>query len=222
MDINIEPSWKRVLETEFVQDYFVQLATDVKTEYILNQPPIYPPAQDIFKAFDLCPFDSVRVVILGQDPYHGPGQAHGLAFSVQDGIKTPPSLKNIYKEIASDLDKKVPESGNLERWAMQGVLLLNATLTVADGQPGSHRGRGWERFTDAVIQTISDKNEQVVFMLWGNYARSKAKLINKEKHYILEAPHPSPLSAHAGFFGCKHFSKANHYLEKHGLTPIDW
>lgn len=218
----MEPSWKRVLQTEFTQEYFTQLTAATKAEYLLNQPPIYPPARHIFRAFDLCPFDSLKVVILGQDPYHGAGQAHGLAFSVQDGIKTPPSLKNIYKEIVSDLGKDIPESGNLERWARLGVLLLNATLTVVEGRPGSHQGRGWERFTDAVIQTVSDKKEHVVFMLWGNFARSKAALINQEKHCILEAPHPSPLSAHAGFFGCKHFSQANHYLEKNNMTPIDW
>jgi uracil-DNA glycosylase len=212
MDIEIESSWKTVLKPEFAKDYFQQLTAEVKTDYLLNQPPVYPPAQYIFNAFKLCPFDEVKVVILGQDPYHGPNQAHGLSFSVQDGVRTPPSLQNIYKEIRSDLGKDIPESGNLERWAKQGVLLLNATLTVLKGQPGSHQGKGWEQFTDAVIERVSNEKNHVVFLLWGNFARSKAKLIDSTKHCILEAPHPSPLSAH----------KTNNYLKKQGLTPIDW
>lgn len=220
MQINIAPSWKKVLEPEFKKDYFKQLAVEVRAAYLAG--PVYPPPQEVFSAFTLCPFDEVQVVILGQDPYHGPGQAHGLSFSVKDGIKTPPSLKNMYKEIQTDLGKDIPESGNLERWAKQGVLLLNATLTVLPGQPGSHQGKGWEEFTDATIQTISDQKEHVVFLLWGNFARSKAALIDSNKHLILEAPHPSPFSANTGFFGCKHFSKTNEYLKQQGLREIDW
>lgn len=222
MDIKIAESWKKLLAEEFSKDYFKQLLTEVKADYLLNDPPIYPPAKLIFNAFELCPFDRVKVVILGQDPYHGPGQAHGLSFSVQDGVKTPPSLQNIYKEIASDLNKEIPESGNLEHWAKQGVLLLNATLTVKRSQPGSHQGKGWEAFTDSVIKKVSEEKEHVVFLLWGNFARSKASLIDSSKHLILEAPHPSPFSAHSGFFGCKHFSKTNEYLLKHSLPEINW
>lgn len=183
---------------------------------------VYPPQELIFNAFEHCHFEDVKVVILGQDPYHGEGQAHGLAFSVPDGIKKPPSLQNIYKELYSTIDRTIPESGNLERWAAQGVLLLNTTLTVEAGKAGSHRGLGWEQFTDAVIQAISDKKEHVVFMLWGNDAKQKGKNIDTAKHLILTAPHPSPLSAHTGFFGCKHFSRANEYLKEHGKKPIVW
>ena len=220
MDVNIEPSWKKVLEPEFQKDYFKQLSNEVREAYLNG--PVYPPPKEVFNAFTLCPFDEVKVVILGQDPYHGPGQAHGLSFSVKDGVKTPPSLKNMYKEIQADLGKDIPESGNLERWAKQGVLLLNATLTVLPGQPGSHQGKGWEEFTDATIEAISKEKEHVVFLLWANFARSKAGLIDSSKHCILESPHPSPFSAHNGFFGSKHFSKTNEYLKSHKLDEIDW
>jgi uracil-DNA glycosylase len=222
MDINIESTWKTVLAPEFSKDYFKQLTASVKADYLLNDPPVYPPAELIFNAFNCCPYHSVRVVIIGQDPYHNPHQSHGLSFSVPDGVKLPPSLQNIYKEINHDLGKERPRSGNLERWAKQGVLLLNATLTVLENKPGSHQGKGWEEFTDAVIRTISQDKQNVVFLLWGNYARSKAALIDGSTHLILEAPHPSPLSARTGFFGCKHFSQANTYLTAHGYTPIDW
>jgi len=220
MQVKIEPSWQKALQAEFDKPYFQTLAKEIKNAY-LNKT-VYPPPKYIFNAFNLCPFDKVKVVIIGQDPYHGPGQAHGLCFSVPEKVKIPPSLQNIYKEIASDLGKELPDSGNLEHWAKQGVLLLNATLTVEAGRAGSHQGKGWETFTDAVIKTISDQKEHVVFLLWGNYARAKAKLIDSKKHLILEAAHPSPLSAHNGFFGCRHFSKTNEYLKEHSLTPIDW
>lgn len=220
MDIQIETSWKKILKPEFEKDYFKALAGEVRSAYLAG--PVYPPPQEIFNAFTLCPFEDVKVVILGQDPYHGEGQAHGLSFSVKDGVKTPPSLQNMYKEIQADLGKDIPESGNLERWAKQGVLLLNATLTVLPGQPGSHQGLGWEEFTDATIKAISDQKEHVVFLLWGNFARSKASIIDSSKHLILEAPHPSPFSAHSGFFGSRHFSKTNDYLKSHGLSAIDW
>lgn len=220
MDVQIEPSWKLALETEFSKPYFEELTKTVKSAYQTNT--IFPAPQNIFRALDLCPFDKVKVVILGQDPYHGQGQAHGLAFSVPDGVKTPPSLKNIYKEIKSDLGIDVPETGNLERWAKQGVLLLNATLTVEASQPGSHQGLGWETFTDAIIKTISEQKEHVVFLLWGKYAQAKKSLIDETKHLILQAPHPSPFSAHTGFFGCKHFSQTNEYLKQYGLSEIEW
>jgi uracil-DNA glycosylase len=220
MEVKIEPSWKEILKEEFEKDYFVDLTSDIKRAYL--SAPIYPPPQYIFNAFNLCPFAKVKVVILGQDPYHGRGQAHGLSFSVPKGIRIPPSLKNIYKEIETDLGLTVPESGNLERWATQGVLLLNATLTVEAGKPASHQGLGWEKFTDAVIKKISDEQRHVVFLLWGNFARSKAPLIDTVKHLVLEAPHPSPFSVHSGFFGCKHFSKTNYYLKSHGQSEISW
>ena len=220
MSVTIEESWAAVLQAEFVQDYFTNLSQEVRQAYLSQT--VYPSPKLVFNAFQLCPFDKVRVVILGQDPYHGPGQAHGLSFSVPEGVQTPPSLQNMYKEIESDIGTPVPKSGNLERWAKQGVLLLNATLTVQARQAGSHQGWGWEQFTDAVIRKVSEDREHVVFMLWGNYARSKAGLIDWEKHLILEAPHPSPLSAHRGFFGCRHFSQANAYLKEHSLTPIEW
>lgn len=220
MDVNIEPTWKAALAEEFEKPYFANLTATVKAAYLERI--VYPPPAQVFNAFALCPFDAVKVVILGQDPYHGPGQAHGLCFSVPDGVRTPPSLQNIYKEIKADLGITVPESGNLERWATQGVLLLNATLTVEAGNAGSHQGLGWEKFTDTVIKTISDQKEHVVFLLWGSYARSKAALIDLNKHCILEAPHPSPLSAHRGFLGCRHFSQTNQYLAAHGLTTISW
>jgi uracil-DNA glycosylase len=220
MDVRIESSWKKALETEFEKPYFADLSKAVKGSYLSSV--VYPAPKNVFNAFSLCPFDQVKVVILGQDPYHGAGQAHGLSFSVPDGVKTPPSLQNIYKEIKSDLGNEVPASGNLERWAKQGVLLLNATLTVEQSKPGSHQGLGWETFTDAVIKTISDQKEHVIFLLWGNFARSKAALIDRSKHLVLEAPHPSPFSAHSGFFGCKHFSKTNKYLTEHDLLEISW
>lgn len=216
----MEPSWKDALSTEFEKDYFKDLITEVSAFYL--DTPVYPPPQYIFNAFSLCPLEKVKVVILGQDPYHGVGQAHGLSFSVPRGIRIPPSLKNIYKEIESDTGATIPESGNLEHWATQGVLLLNATLTVEANKPGSHQKLGWEEFTDTVIKKVSDKQEHVVFLLWGNYARAKRALIDDSKHLILEAPHPSPLSAYTGFFGCKHFSKTNDYLLKNAQSPINW
>ena len=218
--IRIEPSWKTALATEFSAPYWSALSDFVKQEYASTT--VYPPPKLIFNAFDTCPFEAVRVVILGQDPYHGARQAHGLSFSVPDGTKVPPSLKNIYKELHDDVGKDIPQVGNLERWAEQGVLLLNATLTVRAGSPGSHQGKGWEQFTDAVIRKLSDEREHLVFMLWGNYAKAKGAYIDRTKHLVLEAAHPSPYSAHSGFFGCKHFSKANEYLKKNGSTPILW
>jgi uracil-DNA glycosylase len=220
MDVKIEPTWKAVLEEEFGKSYFSELTATVREAYLHKT--IYPLPPFIFNAFELCPLDQVKVVIIGQDPYHGPGQAHGLCFSVPEGVRIPPSLRNIYKEIQDDIGCDLPESGNLERWAKQGVLLLNATLTVEAGNAGSHQGLGWETFTDAVIKTISDQKEHVVFLLWGSYARSKATLIDRSKHLILEAPHPSPLSAYRGFLGCKHFSQTNAYLAKQGLEQIEW
>jgi uracil-DNA glycosylase len=220
MEVQIEPSWKTALTDEFEKDYFKELAGQVRDAYLAGA--VYPPPQLVFNAFTLCPFDAVKVVILGQDPYHGPGQAHGLSFSVPDGVRPPPSLQNIYKEIAADIGTAVPESGNLERWAAQGVLLLNATLTVAARQPNSHHPFGWEHFTDAVIKTISDKKEHVVFLLWGRFAQQKEALIDTNKHLVLKASHPSPFSAASGFFGCKHFSQTNQYLTEHGREPIAW
>ena len=220
MQVKIEKSWQEVLQTEFDKPYFENLVGFVKQEYASNT--IFPPAGQIFNAFNTCPFNNVKVVILGQDPYHGPGQAHGLCFSVNDGIQFPPSLQNIFKEITSDLGIPAPKTGNLTRWAEQGVLLLNATLTVRASQAGSHQGKGWEEFTDAVIKTISEKAENVVFILWGSYAIKKKSLINASKHCILTAPHPSPLSSYRGFFGSKHFSQTNTYLTSKGKTPIEW
>ena len=220
MQVKIEKSWQEVLQTEFDKPYFENLVGFVKQEYASNT--IFPPAGQIFNAFNTCPFNNVKVVILGQDPYHGPGQAHGLCFSVNDGIQFPPSLQNIFKEITSDLGIPAPKTGNLTRWAEQGVLLLNATLTVRASQAGSHQGKGWEEFTDAVIKTISEKAENVVFILWGSYAIKKKSLINASKHCILTAPHPSPLSSYRGFIGCKHFSQTNTYLTSKGKTPIEW
>jgi len=222
MQINIETSWREMLQMEFGKLYFKNLSRAVHEECVSKSKVIYPTAENIFNAFSLCPFDQVRVVILGQDPYHGDGQAHGLSFSVPHGVKIPPSLKNVYKEIKADIGGVISESGNLEHWATQGVLLLNATLTVEAGKPGSHQGLGWETFTDAVIKTISDKKVHIVFMLWGNFARSKALLIDKSKHLVLEAPHPSPFSAYTGFFGCRHFSKTNDYLKENGFLGIEW
>lgn len=220
MQVKIEKSWQEVLQVEFDKPYFESLVSFVKQEYASNT--IFPPAGQIFNAFNTCPFNNVKVVILGQDPYHGPGQAHGLCFSVNDGIQFPPSLQNIFKEITSDLGIPAPKTGNLTRWAEQGVLLLNATLTVRASQAGSHQGKGWEEFTDAVIKTISEKAENVVFILWGSYAIKKKSLIDASKHCILTAPHPSPLSSYRGFFGCKHFSQTNTYLTSKGKTPIEW
>lgn len=220
MQVKIEKSWQEVLQPEFDKPYFENLVGFVKQEYASRT--IFPPAGQIFSAFNTCPFNDVKVVILGQDPYHGPGQAHGLCFSVNDGIPFPPSLQNIFKEISSDLGLQIPSSGNLTRWAEQGVLLLNATLTVRASQAGSHQGKGWEEFTDSVIKIISEKAENVVFILWGSYAIKKKALIDASKHCILTAPHPSPLSSYRGFFGCKHFSKTNEYLQSVGKTPIAW
>ena len=220
MQVKIEKSWQEVLQPEFDKPYFESLVGFVKQEYASRT--IFPPAGQIFNAFNTCPFNNVKVVILGQDPYHGPGQAHGLCFSVNDGIPFPPSLQNIFKEISSDLGLQIPSSGNLTRWAEQGVLLLNATLTVRASQAGSHQGKGWEEFTDSVIKIISEKAENVVFILWGSYAIKKKALIDASKHCILTAPHPSPLSSYRGFFGCKHFSKTNEYLQSVGKTPIAW
>ncbi len=220
MDVRIAQSWKEKLNGEFTKDYFERLIAFVKSEYQTTT--VYPPGREIFRAFDCCSFDDVRVVIIGQDPYHGIGQANGLCFSVRDGVRMPPSLVNIFKEIKQDLDKPIPASGDLGRWAEQGVLLLNATLTVRASSPGSHQNKGWESFTDEVIRVISDQKENVVFLLWGAYAQKKGEIINRNKHYVLMSAHPSPFSADRGFFGCKHFSKANQYLKSKGLKEIDW
>lgn len=220
MDVKIESGWKHILNEEFEKPYFKELTTFVRHEY--NSQMVFPPASQIFNAFDQCPFDNTKVVIIGQDPYHDVNQAHGLCFSVNDGIKIPPSLRNIYKEIHLDLGQTPPNSGNLLHWAQQGVLLLNATLTVRAHQAGSHQKKGWETFTDAVIKKISDKKEHVVFLLWGAYAQKKSELIDHNKHLILKSVHPSPLSASRGFFGNKHFSTTNSYLIDHKLKPIQW
>lgn len=220
MSVAIEPSWKVHLEEEFKKPYFQELTEFVKNEYQTGT--VYPHPKNLFRAFELTPFDKVKVVILGQDPYHGPGQAHGLSFSVIEGVRNPPSLQNIFKELASDGGETPEVAGDLTRWATQGVLLLNATLTVRAGAAGSHQGRGWERFTDAVIKKLSEEREHLVFILWGNYARSKKTLIDTEKHCIIESAHPSPLSAYGGFFGSKPFSRANAYLTEHGVEPIVW
>jgi uracil-DNA glycosylase len=219
-DVRLHPSWKAVLGEEFAKPYFEDLISFVKQEYTTNR--VYPPGNRIFSALDHTPFESVKVVILGQDPYHGPGQANGLCFSVNEGIAIPPSLRNIFSEIKSDLNIAIPENGNLERWADQGVLLLNATLTVRAHQAGSHQNKGWETFTDAVINALSTEREGLVFMLWGGYARKKGAIINTGKHFVLSAPHPSPLSAHRGFLGCRHFSKCNRFLAKNGKEEIKW
>lgn len=220
MTVKIEESWKKQLREEFEKEYFLKLTDFVKEEY--GQKRIYPPGSLIFSAFDHCSFDDVKVVIVGQDPYHGPGQANGLCFSVADGVRHPPSLQNIFKEIQSDLGLPIPSSGNLERWADQGVLLLNATLTVEASRAGSHQNQGWEAFTDKVLEVVSNNKEHIVFLLWGAYAQKKGAILNGEKHLILKSPHPSPFSAHSGFFGNKHFSKTNQYLTSKGLTPINW
>lgn len=220
MNIKIESSWKEILKDEFDKEYFKNLIGFVKKEY--DTQTVYPPGPKIFNAFDKCPFDQVKVVLIGQDPYHGPNQANGLCFSVSDGIPKPPSLKNIFKEINKDLGLPIPESGNLERWAKQGVFLLNATLTVRGNSPGSHQKKGWEDFTDAVIQKVSQKKKNVVYLLWGAYAQKKGSIIDPENNLILKAAHPSPFAAEKGFFGCKHFSKTNEYLQSQQLEPIDW
>ncbi len=222
MEINpqIEASWKEVLQEEFVKQSFLELKEFLMDEK--SKHTIYPPGGLIFNAFKITPFQEVRVVVLGQDPYHGPGQAHGLCFSVPQGIMPPPSLVNIFKEIERDLGIPVPKTGNLEKWARQGVLLLNATLTVRANQPGSHQRRGWEPFTDAVIQKLSANRVGLVFLLWGKFAGEKGCLIDTKKHYVLKAAHPSPFSAYNGFFGCRHFSRTNEILQKHGLDEIDW
>lgn len=218
--IDIEPSWHEVLRDEFKKPYFAGLVQFVKLQYANFV--CYPPGKLIFNAFNQCPFDKVKVVLIGQDPYHEPGQAQGLCFSVGDGVKFPPSLKNIFAEIQSDLGIDVPQSGDLTRWAKQGVLLLNATLTVREHAAGSHQNMGWETFTDEVIRKVSEGRENVVFMLWGSYAQSKAKLIDASRHCVLKSAHPSPLSAYRGFFGNHHFSICNQYLQQHGMEPIQW
>lgn len=220
MEVKIAESWKSHLKKEFDKEYFKKLIEFLKEDKKTHT--IYPPGSKIFNTFDKCPFDKVEVVILGQDPYHGEGQANGLCFSVSDHVKMPPSLKNIFKEIHNDLGKAMPETGNLERWAEQGVLLLNATLTVRADTAGSHQGKGWEEFTDEVIRIVSAQKQHLVFMLWGAYAQKKEELIDGKKHLILKSAHPSPFSADRGFFGNKHFSKANDYLIKQGKKPIEW
>jgi uracil-DNA glycosylase len=220
MDVKIAPDWKAELNTEFQKDYFSALADFVREEYKTKT--IYPPAKLIFNAFDQCPWDDVRVVIIGQDPYHGPGQANGLCFSVNPGVPNPPSLRNIFKEIGNEFEKQTPENGDLTRWANQGVLLLNATLTVRDGEAGSHQGKGWEQFTDRVIEIINSKKENLVYMLWGGFARKKKNLIDSKSNLILESAHPSPLSSYRGFFGNDHFKKANEYLRGQYKEDIDW
>ncbi|MBP3738710.1 MAG: uracil-DNA glycosylase [Muribaculaceae bacterium] len=220
MSVRIEEGWKQALSAEWESPYFAQLSQFVHAEYRTRQ--VFPPGRQIFAAFDATPFDQVKVVILGQDPYHGDGQANGLCFSVNDGVPFPPSLLNIFKEVHDDTGAPIPASGDLSRWAQQGVLLLNATLTVAAHQPGSHQGHGWEQFTDAAIRALAERREHLVFILWGSYAIKKGAFIDKARHLVLTSPHPSPLSAHRGFFGNHHFSLANDYLQRHGQTPIQW
>ena len=220
MNVRIDESWRQVLHPEFDKPHFELLTNFVRNAYRTTQ--CFPPAGQIFRAFDLCPFNRVRVVIIGQDPYHDFNQAHGLCFSVQDGVRVPPSLENIYKELNRDLGKPIPTSGNLTHWAEQGVLLLNATLTVEAHRAGSHQGKGWEELTDAAIQALNNRRENVVFMLWGSYAQRKGQFIDRRRHLVLTAVHPSPLSAYRGFIGCGHFSQANAYLQQHGQTPINW
>ncbi|MBA53682.1 MAG: uracil-DNA glycosylase [Pseudomonadales bacterium] len=219
--VKMEPSWKQHLLPQFQADYMQQLR-----QFLVQQKKagkvIYPKGEEYFNAFNLTPFDQVKVVIIGQDPYHGPGQAHGLCFSVQQGVAFPPSLQNIFKEIHADLGLPIPKNGCLTHWAEQGVLLLNAVLTVEQSKAAAHQGKGWELFTDAAIKELNDQREGIVFLLWGSYAQKKGQIIDPKKHCVLKAPHPSPLSAHRGFFGCKHFSKANQYLESIGKSPIDW
>jgi len=221
MDVQIEESWKKVLKEEFEKPYFQHIITFLKAEKATGKI-IYPPGPLIFNAFKQTPFDKLKVVLLGQDPYHNKGQAHGLSFSVPDGVPKPPSLVNIFKELHSDLGIKIPESGNLEKWARQGVLLLNASLTVRQNEPGSHAKIGWLQFTDSVIRKISDEKEGIVFLLWGKFAQEKQALIDETKHFVLKAAHPSPYSANNGFFGCRHFSMTNELLMKQHKSPIDW
>lgn len=220
MDIRINPSWKEKLSPEFEKPYFKELVSFVKQEY--QEHTVYPPGPLIFNAFNHCSFENTKVVIIGQDPYHNPGQANGLAFSVAEGVRVPPSLKNIFKEISDELGKPIPQSGNLERWADQGVLLLNATLTVRANQPGSHQKKGWEEFTDAVIKVVAEEKKHLVFMLWGAYAQKKGSIIDDTRHLVLKSAHPSPFAANRGFFGNNHFVKANDYLKEKGKEPIDW
>jgi uracil-DNA glycosylase len=220
MDVKIESGWKNRLRSEFEKEYFVRLAGFIKEEYRNSK--IYPPGALIFNAFDVCPFEKVKAVIIGQDPYHGPGQAHGLCFSVKDGVEFPPSLINIFKEIESDMGIPQPSSGDLTRWARQGVLLLNATLTVRAHQAGSHQKKGWEEFTDYVIKVLNSEKKNIVFFLWGSYAQKKGESIDRSRHLVLESVHPSPLSASKGFFGNRHFSRCNDYLVSNGIEPIDW
>ena len=220
MNVQIEDSWKEVSSSEFEKDYFNRLADFVREEHKTKK--IFPKGKHIFEAFNLCPFHSVKIVLLGQDPYHGPGQAHGLSFSVPEGIAIPPSLENIFIEIKRDLGKPIPNHGNLARWAKQGVLLLNSILTVQAHKAGSHQGKGWEIFTDSIIKILSDKKENLVFLLWGSFAKNKLSLIDINKHLALISTHPSPLSAHRGFNSCSHFSKANSYLAEKGIQAIDW
>ena len=220
MDVKIEKSWKEILEAEFSKDYFKSLTDFVRNEYANHK--IYPPARLIFSAFDHCSFNDVKVVIIGQDPYHGEGQANGLCFSVSNGVKMPPSLINIFKEISTDLKQPIPETGNLERWADQGVLLLNATLTVRASSPGSHQNRGWEEFTDAAITALNELKENLVFILWGAYAQRKGEFIDGQRHFVIKSAHPSPFSVHRGFFGSRPFSRTNRFLESKALEPIAW
>jgi uracil-DNA glycosylase len=220
MEVKIESGWKQRLTCEFELPYFIELTKFIRQEYGARQ--IFPPGRQIFHAFDQCPFDQTKVVILGQDPYHGPGQAHGLCFSVPDGVDQPPSLQNIFKEIQQDLGIPPPSSGNLDRWARQGVLLLNATLTVQANRAGSHQNKGWEQFTDRVIRLLAEEKEHLVFILWGSFAQKKGEFIDRNRHLVLASPHPSPLSSYRGFFGNKHFSKTNDYLQQHGIEQIQW
>lgn len=220
MGVKIESSWNQLLKEEFEQEYFRNLTDFVRTEY--QQHRVYPPGSQIFSAFDYCPVEAVKVVVIGQDPYHGPGQANGLCFSVAEGVPMPPSLVNIFKELKNDLGKEIPPHGSLERWARQGVLLLNATLTVRDSQPGSHQNRGWEQFTDAVIRKLAAVKQGLVFILWGAYAQKKAAIIDLSSHFVIKSAHPSPFAAHKGFFGTRPFSQTNDYLLKTGKTPIEW
>lgn len=223
MEINLEPSWKSVLEPEFDKPYFQKLVSFVRAEYSNSSVRCFPPGRQIFAAFDRCPFENLKVVIIGQDPYHGFGQANGLCFSVNDGVLFPPSLRNIFEEIKTDIGHPVPPSGNLQRWAKQGVLLLNATLTVREAMAGSHQGKGWEQFTDAVIKAVSEQKQDVVFLLWGSYAKKKGTIVDRTKHLVLESGHPSPLSANRGhWFGNRHFSLTNQYLVSKGFNPINW
>jgi uracil-DNA glycosylase len=220
MEVKIESSWKRLLSEEFVKPYFIELTDFVRQEYSSKQ--IFPPGKFIFHAFEESPVDLTKVIILGQDPYHGPGQAHGLCFSVPEGVDIPPSLQNIYKEISQDLGIPPVQSGNLDRWAMQGVLLLNSTLTVEANRAGSHQNKGWEQFTDKVIHLLAEEKQHLVFLLWGSFAQKKGEFIDRSKHLVLSSPHPSPLSSYRGFFGNRHFSKTNDYLTKNGRDPINW